>query len=80
MQDSAIMHMSIPNINQLLLNFGSNALNFEHTYFLTLENLDYIAAKTGFEILSVDNYINHSFFVYQSLVVDSHNLLTQRRR
>jgi len=63
MEDSAIMHMSIPNINQLLLNCGSNALNFEHTYFLTLENLDYIAAKTGFEILSVDNYINHSFFV-----------------
>jgi hypothetical protein len=63
MQDSAIMHMSIPNINQLLLNFGSNALNFEHTYFLTLENLDYMAAKAGFEILSVDNYINHSFFV-----------------
>jgi len=63
MQDSAIMHMSIPNINQLLLNFGSNALNFEHTYFLTLENLGYMAAKTGFEILSVSNYINHSFFV-----------------
>ena len=63
MQDSAIMHMSIPNINQLLLNFGSNALNFEHTYFLTLENLGYMVAKAGFEILSVDNYINHSFFV-----------------
>jgi hypothetical protein len=62
-QDSTIINMSIPNINQLLVNLGTNALNFEHTYFLTLENLEYMAAKTGFEIIEIDNYINHSFFV-----------------
>jgi hypothetical protein len=63
MTESSIMHMSIPNINALLLKFGSNALNFEHTYFLTLENLGFMASKTGFKVLSVKNYIDHSFFV-----------------
>ncbi|NBO36699.1 hypothetical protein EBU91_04095, partial [bacterium] len=47
----------------LLLKFGSNALNFEHTYFLTLENLEFMARKTGFEIINIENYIDHSFFV-----------------
>jgi hypothetical protein len=60
---SSNIHMSIPNINELLLKFGSNALNFEHTYFLTLENLDFMARKTGFEIINVENYIDHSFFI-----------------
>ena len=63
MKESSNIHMSIPNINALLLKFGSNALNFEHTYFLTLENLSFIASKTGFEIINVENYIDHSFFV-----------------
>lgn len=63
MKESSIMHMSIPNIDALLSNFGSNALNFEHTYYLTLDNLRYMASNTGFEIVNVENYIDHSFFV-----------------
>jgi len=61
--DSSNIHISIPNISALLLKFGSNALNFEHTYFLNLENLGFMAGKTGFRILHVENYIDHSFFV-----------------
>jgi len=63
MTQSASVHMSIPNINALLLKFGSNALNFEHTYCLTPENLSFMAGKTGFKIVNVENYIDHSFFV-----------------
>lgn len=63
MLDSSVMHMSIPNINQILKNFGSNGLNFEHTFFLSIENLEYMAAKTGFQIINVQNYLNHSYFV-----------------
>ena len=63
MTESSSIHMSIPNINALLLKFGSNALNFEHTYFLTLENLSFMVSKTGFKIINVENYIDHSFFV-----------------
>lgn len=63
MTDSSNIHMSIPNISELLLKFGSNALNFEHTYFLNLENLGFMASKTGFRIVKVENYIDHSFFV-----------------
>jgi hypothetical protein len=63
MSEYSRIHMSIPNINALLLKFGSNALNFEHTYFLTLENLNFIASKTGFKIINVENYIDHSYFV-----------------
>ncbi len=63
MTDSTNIHMSIPNINELLLKFGSNAMNFEHTYFLNLENLDFMASKSGFKIVNVENYIDHSFFV-----------------
>ena len=63
MTESSRIHMSIPNINALLLKFGSNALNFEHTYSLTLENLSFMASKTGFKIVNVENYIDHSFFV-----------------
>jgi hypothetical protein len=63
MTQSASVHMSIPNINALLLKFGSNALNFEHTYSLTPENLSFMAGKTGFKIVNVEYYIDHSFFV-----------------
>jgi hypothetical protein len=63
MSEYSRIHMSIPNINALLLKFGSNALNFEHTYFLTLENLNFMASKTGFKIINVESYIDHSYFV-----------------
>ena len=42
---------SIPNLNQMIINTQSNAMNFEHPYFLEENLIDQILKSLGFEIL-----------------------------
>lgn len=51
-----------PNLKLWLENKFTNALNFEHTMFLTDYFLDYLLAEKGFNILDKTIYKEHSFF------------------
>ena len=58
-----VMLMSIPNMEKILKGFGSNSLNFEHTYFLDVNAIKFWSATNGMEIESVEYYLDHSIFL-----------------
>lgn len=51
-----------PNLKLWLERKYTNALNFEHTMFLTDYFVDYLLEKYGFEISEKHTYKDHSFF------------------
>jgi hypothetical protein len=53
---------SVPNLYLYLKNRYSNAINFEHTFFLTEAFTDYLLAKNGFEIVEKSYFDEHSIF------------------
>lgn len=53
---------SIPNLQKWIELKYSNALNFEHTIFLTEKFVDFLVRKNGFEILKKDYFGDHSIF------------------
>ena len=53
---------SIPNLFQYLKHKYSNAINFEHTFFLTEYFMDYLLNLHGFEIIEKQYYQDHSIF------------------
>lgn len=53
---------SVPNLYRYLLNRFSNTINFEHTYLLTEELLDYLLAKNCFETIEKHYFDDHSIF------------------
>jgi len=58
---------SIPNLTYLLENKYTNALNFEHTFYLTQNVLEFLLQQSGFEIVKVFNFENHSLFYHTKL-------------
>lgn len=62
MREGEITIFSIPNILELLKVFGTNSLNFEHTYFLSDEIIVFWAKKFGFEIIEREHFRRHSIF------------------
>lgn len=62
MSTNQLMICSIPNIEKLLKSFGTNSLNFEHTYFLDKEVMRYWASLANFEIISSQDFGEHSSF------------------
>jgi hypothetical protein len=63
MDNGSAMFMSFPNIAALIEKNGSNGLNFEHSYFLTLDNLKYLCSLVDLEIMRVERFYDHSYFV-----------------
>lgn len=60
--DNGIQYISVPNMKYWIENNFTNALFFEHTFYLDFDVLEYMLAKTGFKI--VDSIIEpHSIFV-----------------
>lgn len=57
------MFISFPNIEELLRSGGSNALNFEHTYFANLENLEWMLKVCDLELIQLQSFGNHSYFM-----------------
>ena len=57
------MFISFPNIPALLQQGGSNALNFEHTFFLTTFQLFDLIPLLGFQIVDTLEFENHSHFL-----------------
>jgi hypothetical protein len=56
------MIFSIPNLYKYLENKFANAINFEHTYFLTEEVADFILGQLGYEIEDKEYFLEHSIF------------------
>jgi SAM-dependent methyltransferase len=64
LKNDGTMFMSVPNMEYLLDTKKSISciLNFEHTFYLNDEIIDYLLNKNGFSIESKQNYENHSIF------------------
>lgn len=53
---------SVPNLKSMVKMGYTNALNFEHPYFLEENMIDYLLKKNGFKILKKKKYYKHSIF------------------
>jgi len=53
---------SVPNLKLMIKKGFTNAMNFEHPYFLEEKMIDYLLKKNGFHILEKKKYLNHSIF------------------
>jgi hypothetical protein len=58
------LFISFPNIERLIEVDGSNALNFEHTYYLHPVQLDFILRNLGLDIIQIKKFEQHSFFYW----------------
>ena len=58
------MFISFPNIERLIEIDGSNALNFEHTYYLHPVQLDFIIRNLNLDIIQIRKFEQHSFFYW----------------
>jgi hypothetical protein len=63
MTKDSVMFVSFPNIEELLIQKGTNALNFEHSYFLTPEVFSRIAEGASLRIVRQEKFEKHSYFV-----------------
>jgi len=57
--------LSIPNMEYLLQrgHMPPGGMHFEHTYYLSLDNLKFLLNRCGFEIEAYEKYLNHSLFI-----------------
>ena len=62
MSNNSTMYVSFPNIEELLIQKGANALNFEHSYFLTPQVFTRIAEHAGLDIVNQEKFEKHSYF------------------
>lgn len=62
MDMSSVLIFSIPNMPELIRLGGMNALNFEHTYLLVVEQVEVIAQALGLEFEEKRDYKSHSIF------------------
>lgn len=59
------LFFSIPNIKEMIKRKYTNALNFEHTYYLTEELAIFLMESNGFELLSKQKFMDdHSIFFH----------------
>ena len=55
---------SVPNINEMIKRKYTNGLNFEHTYLLTEEFIDFFLESSGFELIEKQYFLeDHSIFI-----------------
>lgn len=66
------MIFSFPNLKKALESAGANGLNFEHTFFIDEESARFILAKSGFKVLNVKYFKNHSIFICAEKVETSY--------
>jgi len=62
LEERGLLIFAYPNLEKWLRNKFTNAINFEHTFFLTDYYLDYLLKKNGFSIVSKKYYGDHSIF------------------
>ena len=64
MSTGSNLFISFPNIERLIEVDGSNALNFEHTYYLHPLQLDSILKSFNLELIQIKKFEQHSFFYW----------------
>lgn len=69
------MIFSVPNLYKYLKNNFVNTINFEHTYFLTENVLDFLMKKLGYKTIQKQYYQEHSIFYAVEYVGCSGNIL-----
>lgn len=63
MRPDSLMHLSVPNIERLIETKGTNSLNFEHTYYLHIDQLEIVLKNLGFKIIDSQHFMKHSYFL-----------------
>lgn len=65
LKENGLMYISTPNLNSIikLQNNPNSVLHFEHTFYFDIDILKYLANQSGFEILKVKEFKNHSIFL-----------------
>ena len=69
LDDNSHMIISMPIIDSMMISKFSNAMNFEHTYGLTVDLLKIIASRTKLKIIDIQEFNEYCCFV--ALVKDS---------
>ena len=72
LEDNGYHMFSVPNLKSMIKSGFTNAMNFEHPYFLEEDMIDYLLKKNGFEIIKKKKYLNHSIF-YKTIKSDIKN-------
>jgi len=57
-----VMIFSIPDLYSYLKKKFVNAINFEHTYFITEAVADFLIKKSGYELIEKYYFNEHSIF------------------
>ncbi len=63
---------SVPNLKEMLIAKYNNAIDFEHSVFLTEDYIDFLLAKFGFQIISKYYYRNDHSIFYKTKLTDSY--------
>ena len=59
------LFFSIPNIEEMIKRKYTNAINFEHTFFLTTELAIYLMESNGFKLITREKFMDdHSMFYH----------------
>jgi 2-polyprenyl-3-methyl-5-hydroxy-6-metoxy-1,4-benzoquinol methylase len=62
-KDDGQLIVSVPNIENMILDKFTNALSFEHTFYTNKNNLKFLLAKTGFEIIHEHEFSKYNLFL-----------------
>lgn len=62
LDSGAYMMFAAPILDNMLKDNFTNAMNFEHTYMLTKEKIEYVMKKSGFTIVDVFDFSKYSSF------------------
>jgi len=62
--------LSMPNIENGILDKFTNSLSFEHPFYIEEDNLDYMLRKTGFKPIDIMHFSKHNIFIVYEKTTD----------
>lgn len=68
-EDNGILIFSLPDMNYMMKQKVTSIMNFEHTFLLTEEYMDYLLGIYGFEIEKKEHYGNGHSLIYTTKYV-----------
>lgn len=54
---------SVPNIENGIIDKFTNSLNFEHSFYIEEDNINYMIKKCGFKLIDITHFSKHNMFV-----------------
>ena len=64
---------AIPNLKLYLENLFVNTLNFEHTYYITDDVVNYLFTNAGYKLINKEIFVNHGLYYCFEKTEDSKN-------